>query len=86
METQAEYEKRLTALGLDPAHPIQQGKRYRVTGWSTHNPEQVMTVWVASVSDTQVTGQVREDNYPLVSTSRWSREVARRWVWTEIDE
>ena len=83
--TQEEYEKHLRAQGLDPDFPIQQGKRYRVTGWSTHNPLQAMTVWTDTVTDTMVKGHVTAKGYPLTDTCVWTRHLANSWVWTEID-
>lgn len=83
--TQQEYETLCLDHYLDPMNPIQQSKRYRVTGWSSHHPTQPMTVWVDTVTDTMVKGHVTSKGYPLVDTSVWSRKLVNSWTWTEID-
>ena len=64
---------------------MEQGKRYKVTGWHSLNPREAMTVWVDSVTDTEVRGHIRpRQNYGLVSSSLWDRDDADTWVWVEI--
>ena len=63
---------------------MEQGKRYRVTGWSTLYPSQVMTVWTDTVTDTEVRGHISQGNYNIITASSWDRELADSWVWVEV--
>ena len=63
---------------------MEQGKRYRVTGWHSLNPRQVMTVWTDTVTETEVRGHISTGNYNIISASTWDRELADSWVWCEV--
>ena len=63
---------------------MEQGKRYKVTGWHSHNPQQVMTVWADTVTETMVKGHITAKGYPLTDTCVWTRHLAESWVWVEI--
>jgi hypothetical protein len=82
--TRAEYEAHCHEQGLDPDFPIQEWRRYKVTGWHTEKPLKVMYAYTNEITADKVTAQITTDDYRFPSTSTWTRTMADRWTWTEV--